>query len=87
MAKVWKPIKYTTIFPLFIYNSYKDIRFAVLLDEDGQIFDLLVEDTSWNELPYFAPTRSIADDHIDNFTALIHVNDQKILDSVEAIGW
>ena len=87
IVQVRKPITEATIFPLQFNNKYMNIRFTVLFDKDEYAFDLSVEDTHWNEIAYFAPTRNIDEDRIDAFSALINVNDKKILDNSDPIGW
>ena len=87
LVQVKKPITEAAIFPLQFTNKYKDIRFSVLYNKDEYAFDLRVEDIHWNEIAYFAPTRNIDEDRIDTFSALINVNNEKILDNSDSIGW
>ena len=87
IAKGGKSLAKTTLFPFFFYNHYNDIKVAVMLEKDPPAFNVDVEGTAWDEIEYFAPTRSIADDNIDPFAATIRVNDQELLGNDKALGW
>ena len=62
-----KSLHKTSLFPFFFFNHHNDIKVAVMLEKDPLAFNVDLEGIAWDEIEYFAPTRSIIDDHIDPF--------------------
>ena len=62
-----KSLHKTSLFPFFFYNHYNDIKVAVMVEKDPLAFNVVVEGNAWDQIEYFAPTRSVQDDNIDPF--------------------